>query len=73
VEAVLLALMGGAMGVAIGVGLAQLNVGPLHPVVSPGSIVVSFIVSALVGVPLISPLEDIVSPCGREPFVYSQR
>jgi putative ABC transport system permease protein len=50
VEAVLLALMGGALGVAIGVGLAQLNVGALRPVVSPGSIVVSFVVSALVGV-----------------------
>jgi putative ABC transport system permease protein len=50
VEAVLLALMGGALGVAIGVGLAQLKVGPLEPVVSPGSIVVSFVVSALVGV-----------------------
>jgi putative ABC transport system permease protein len=49
-EAVLLALMGGALGVAVGVGLAQLKVGPLEPVVSPGSIVVSFVVSALVGV-----------------------
>ena len=50
VEAVLLALMGGALGVAVGVGFAQLQVGPLHPVVSPGSIVVSFVVSAMVGV-----------------------
>jgi putative ABC transport system permease protein len=50
VEAVLLALMGGALGVAVGVGLAQLHVGPLDPVVSPGSIVVSFVVSAMVGV-----------------------
>jgi putative ABC transport system permease protein len=50
VEAVLLALMGGGMGVAVGVGLAQLHIGPLRPVVSMGSIVVSFVVSALVGV-----------------------
>ena len=50
VEAVLLALIGGALGVGIGVGLAQLQVGPLRPVVSPGSIIVSFVVSALVGV-----------------------
>jgi len=50
VEAVLLALIGGALGVAVGVGFAQLHVGPLRPVVSAGSIVVSFIVSALVGV-----------------------
>jgi putative ABC transport system permease protein len=47
---VLLALMGGALGVAVGVGFAQLKVGPLRPVVSPASIVVSFVVSALVGV-----------------------
>ena len=50
VEAVLLALIGGGLGVAVGVGFAQLHVGPLRPVVSPGSIVVSFVVSALVGV-----------------------
>ena len=35
---------------ASGSGFAQLKVGPLEPVVSPGSIVVSFVVSALVGV-----------------------
>ncbi len=34
----------------VGVGLAQLKVGPLQPVVSPGSILVSFAVSAMVGV-----------------------
>ena len=50
VEAVLLALIGGALGVGVGVGFAQLRVGPLRPVVSLGSIVVSFVVSALVGV-----------------------
>ncbi|HKY74521.1 MAG TPA: ABC transporter permease [Acidimicrobiia bacterium] len=49
-EAVLLALIGGALGVSVGVGFAQLQVGPLEPVVSPGSIVVSFVVSAMVGV-----------------------
>ncbi len=50
VEAVLLALIGGGFGVAIGVGLAHVHVGPLRPVVSAGSILVSFVVSALVGV-----------------------
>ncbi|HEV7862695.1 MAG TPA: ABC transporter permease [Acidimicrobiia bacterium] len=50
VEAILLALMGGALGVAFGVGAAQLRVGPLIPVVSLGSIALSFAVSALVGV-----------------------
>jgi putative ABC transport system permease protein len=50
IEAVLLALIGGALGVGVGVGFAQLHIGPLRPVVSPGSIVVSFAVSALVGV-----------------------
>jgi putative ABC transport system permease protein len=50
VEAVLLALIGGALGVAVGLGLAQLHIGPLRPVVSFGSIIVSFVVSALVGI-----------------------
>jgi putative ABC transport system permease protein len=50
VEAVLLALIGGGFGVAVGVGFAHLHVGPLRPVVSPASILVSFVVSALVGV-----------------------
>jgi len=50
VEAVLLALMGGALGVGLGVCAAQLHVGPLVPVVSIGSIILSFVVSALVGV-----------------------
>jgi putative ABC transport system permease protein len=50
VEAVLLALIGGALGVVVGVAFAHLRVGPLRPVVSPASIVVSFVVSALVGV-----------------------
>ena len=49
-EAVLLALMGGAMGVAVGIGIAQLQVGPLELVVSFGSIVLSFRVSATVGI-----------------------
>jgi putative ABC transport system permease protein len=49
-EAVLLSLLGGAMGVAIGIGIAHLQVGPLHLVVSVGSIVLSFGVSALVGI-----------------------
>jgi putative ABC transport system permease protein len=49
-EAVLLSLLGGAMGVAIGIGIAHLRVGPLKLVVSYGSIVLSFGVSAAVGV-----------------------
>jgi len=42
--------VGGALGVAVGLGLAQLHIGPLRPVVSFGSIIVSFVVSALVGI-----------------------
>jgi putative ABC transport system permease protein len=49
-EAVLLSLLGGAMGVVIGIGIAQLQLGPLELVVSYGSIVLSFGVSAAVGV-----------------------
>jgi putative ABC transport system permease protein len=49
-EAVLLSLLGGAMGVAFGIGIAQLQMGPLELVVSFGSIVLSFGVSAAVGI-----------------------
>jgi putative ABC transport system permease protein len=49
-EAVLLSLLGGAMGVAFGIGIAHLQLGPLHLVVSLGSIALSFGVSALVGI-----------------------
>jgi putative ABC transport system permease protein len=49
-EAVLLSLLGGTMGVAFGIGIAHLQLGPLHLVVSIGSIVLSFTVSALVGI-----------------------
>ena len=49
-EAVLLSLLGGAMGVAFGIGVAQLQLGPLHLVVSVGSIFLSFGVSAAVGI-----------------------
>jgi len=49
-EAVLLSLLGGTMCVAIGIGVAHLQVGPLHLVGSFGSIVLSFGVSALVGI-----------------------
>ncbi|MGH9008364.1 MAG: ABC transporter permease [Acidimicrobiia bacterium] len=49
-EAVLLSLLGGAMGVAIGIALASLQLGPLRLEVSFASIVLSFGVSAAVGV-----------------------
>jgi putative ABC transport system permease protein len=49
-EAVLLSLLGGAMGIAFGVGVAQLQLGPLRLVVSVGSIILSFAVSAAVGI-----------------------
>ena len=49
-EAVLLSLLGGAMGVAFGIGIAHLQIGPLRLVVSFSSIVLSFGVSAAVGI-----------------------
>jgi putative ABC transport system permease protein len=49
-EAVLLSLLGGAMGIAFGIGVAQLQIGPLELVVSVGSIILSFGVSAAVGI-----------------------
>jgi putative ABC transport system permease protein len=49
-EATLLAALGGLLGVACGIGVSSLHMGKLHPVVSPGAVVLSFGVSALVGV-----------------------
>jgi len=50
VEATLLAALGGLLGVAFGVSVSSLHLGKLQPVVSPAAVVVSFGVSALVGV-----------------------
>jgi putative ABC transport system permease protein len=50
VEAMLLAGLGGIMGVAIGVGAGQYQGGGLNPVISPSAVVLSFGVSILIGV-----------------------
>ena len=50
VEAVLVSLLGGLLGVLVGLGGASLRVGALKPIVEPFSIVLAFGVSALVGV-----------------------
>ena len=49
-EATLLAALGGLLGVACGIGVSNLHMGKLHPVVSPAAVILSFGVSALVGV-----------------------
>jgi putative ABC transport system permease protein len=50
VEAMLLAGLGGIMGVAIGVGAGQYEGGGLNPVISPAAVVLSFGVSILIGI-----------------------
>jgi putative ABC transport system permease protein len=50
VEAVLVSLLGGLLGVLVGLGGASLRLGALKPIVEPFSIVLAFGVSALVGV-----------------------
>jgi len=50
VEAMLLAGLGGVLGVAIGIGAGQYHGAGLNPVISPGSVVLSFGVSILIGV-----------------------
>ena len=50
VEAMLLAGLGGVMGVAIGVGAGQYQGGGLNPVISPAAVVLSFGVSILIGI-----------------------
>ena len=50
VEAMLLAGLGGILGVAIGVGAGQFQGGGLNPVVSPPAVVLSFTVSILIGI-----------------------
>jgi putative ABC transport system permease protein len=49
-EAMLLASLGGLIGVALGVGVGHLKSATMHPVVSPGSVVLSFCVSVLIGI-----------------------
>jgi len=50
VEAMVLAGLGGLLGVIAGVGLGQFHVGMAEPVVLPSTIVISFAVSVFVGV-----------------------
>jgi putative ABC transport system permease protein len=50
VEAMLLAGLGGVLGVAIGVGAGQYNGAGLNPVISPSAVVLSFGVSILIGI-----------------------
>ena len=49
-EAMLLASLGGLIGVGVGVGLGSLKSSTMHPIVSPGSVVMSFGVSVLIGI-----------------------
>ena len=49
-EAMLLASLGGVIGVGLGVGLGSLESATMQPVVSPGSVVMSFAVSVLIGI-----------------------
>jgi putative ABC transport system permease protein len=49
-EAMLLASLGGLIGVAVGVGVGHLKSATMQPVVSPGSVVLSFCVSVLIGI-----------------------
>ena len=49
-EAMLLASLGGVIGVLLGVGIGSLKSATMQPVVSPGSVVMSFCVSVLIGI-----------------------
>ena len=49
-EAMLLASLGGLIGVGVGVGLGSLKSATMQPIVSPGSVVMSFGVSVLIGI-----------------------
>jgi putative ABC transport system permease protein len=49
-EAMLLASLGGVIGVGVGVGLGSLKSATMQPIVSPGSVVMSFGVSVLIGI-----------------------
>jgi putative ABC transport system permease protein len=50
VEAMILAGLGGILGVAIGVGAGQFEGAGLDPVISPSAVVLSFGVSILIGI-----------------------
>jgi putative ABC transport system permease protein len=50
VEAMILAGLGGILGVAIGVGAGQFEGAGLNPVISPSAVVLSFGVSILIGI-----------------------
>ena len=49
-EAMLLASLGGLIGVGLGVGLGSLKSATMQPQVSPSSVVMSFFVSVLIGI-----------------------
>ncbi|HET9771021.1 MAG TPA: ABC transporter permease, partial [Acidimicrobiia bacterium] len=49
-EAMLLASLGGVIGVGVGVGLGALKSATMQPIVSPGSVVMSLGVSVLIGI-----------------------
>ena len=49
-EAMLLASLGGLIGVGVGVGLGSLKSATMQPIVSPWSVVMSFGVSVLIGI-----------------------
>jgi putative ABC transport system permease protein len=49
-EAMLLASLGGLIGVALGVGVGHLKSATMQPVVQPGSVVLAFGVSVLIGI-----------------------
>jgi putative ABC transport system permease protein len=50
VEAMILAGLGGVFGVALGVGVGQLEGGGLQPVISPPAVILSFGTSILIGI-----------------------
>jgi putative ABC transport system permease protein len=50
VEAIVLAGLGGLIGIGFGVGLGSLKNATWQPVVSPGSVVLAFCVSVAIGI-----------------------
>jgi putative ABC transport system permease protein len=52
VEAVLLSLIGGFIGVILGIAMPQVisNFTSMNAIISPGSVVLAFIISALTGI-----------------------